>query len=203
MAKKNLNTNHPSSLGTILSRATLAIVSLILVFFFIWPQPKDSKKKVVKKEAKPSTSSKPLAKKTITPSLPPQKIEPTAKQGLGASLAQAPIPKPESRLNIPKDLNLGDQTITLRGGEWTLRLNITLSSEDKTFTRYAAPMRARLIQMTYFLVSHRVPEAMRHLDAEERLRNDLLERFKNVLRNREFELYFDAYELQEVEYEDE
>ena len=207
MVDKPSSGNLSSSYLSILSLTLIAFLLLAGIFFLIWPKQQKRQNKLVEvsqKEDKPKPQANLFkSRPKEASSLPPEKMDQVAIRGLGATLKDAKLPEPEKRANIPKDLHLGEQVITLKGGEWHLRLNLTLSSEEEGFSRYAGPLRSRLIQMTYFLVSHRVPEAMRSINAEERLRNDLLSRFRNVLRNHEFEIYFDAFSLEEVPLDEE
>lgn len=178
----------------------VALVSLI----FLWPET--SKTKIASKSNTDkeivSTSATPPAKKSIE-LIAPQKRNSPAQKGLGASLAQSPLPKASSKLSLPKDLNLGEHLIQLKGGEWRLRIMLTLSSEAPEFVRFAGPLKRRLIQMLFFLVHHRAPEALRLPSAEERLRSDLMTRFSNVLKRVDFEIYIDSFNLEEVEFVDE
>ena len=151
------------------------------------------------RDSTPTSLSEAPSIEVVSEPIPLEKQQTLARKGLGASLAQAPLPKPSARRELPKDLNLGEHLITLQGGEWRLRLTLTLSSDEPDFSRFAGPLRRRFIEMTFFLVSHRVPEGVRGPSGEERLRRDLLERFQNVLRDREFELYIDGYAVEEVE----
>ena len=207
MSSHRKRLHKTSGASSVVVYALCGLILLATVFWWSWP---DEVKPVVSAPppgefAESKTSEEPIesVRESIRDMNMPSTLRPTkesvARVGLGASLAQAPLPKPASRQDLPKDLSLGEHTISLKGGEWRLRLTLTLSSEGEEFIRYAAPLRRRLIQMIYFLVSHRVPEGMRTASGEERLRSDLKERFQNVLRGQEFELYIDGYSLERVE----
>ena len=187
----------------ILLLGIIGVFGVIGVVAYFWPH-------TLPVESSSSNVPRSLPQQVVTKSPPvhplpvqPQKKDSQAQIGLGASLAAAPLPKPKSRTFVSKDLHLGEHLIQLKGGENRLRITVTLSSDNPEFSRYAGPLRRRLIQMLFFLVSHRVPEAIRTDDGEERLRQDLLERYKNVLRNQDFEIFFDGFVLEEVEYYDE
>ena len=180
----------------------VSVFGVIGVLAYFWPQDLPvTHSNQIKAQSKPQDYQ---ITQTVSSELLPvqqQKRDSKARVGLGASLAAAPLPEPKSRVSISKDLHLGEHLIHLKGGEWRLRVTITLTSDNPEFSRYASPLRRRLIQMLFFLVSHRVPEAMRTVDGEERLRYDLYKRYKNVLRNQYFELYFDGFGLEEVEHD--
>ena len=99
----------------------------------------------------------------------------------------------------PREVSLGEQVITLRGAESQLRISVSVSTEDPLLMQRVVPLRGRLISMLYFLLSHRVPEALRTPSGEERLRRDLHQRYTNLLRSPEFELHFNAFALEERE----
>lgn len=136
---------------------------------------------------------------TPDPDRPPEKTDPVAQKGLGARFDQAKDHQVRRVVELPKDLSLREQVITLRGGEWQLRITVSLSSDDPQFVRRAAPLRGRLIEMLYFLVSHRVPESLRTPSGEDRLRSDLRIRYTNLLRTQDFDLYFDSLSLEAKE----
>ena len=138
-----------------------------------------------------------------SPQLPPEKIDPIVQHGLGAQVTGVEAHRARRVVELPKDLTLGEQVITMRGGEWQLRVNISLSSENSGFVRYAGPLKGKLIEMLYFLVSHRVPESMRTPSGEERLRADLHKRYSNLLRDQTFDLYFDSISLESKATDDE
>ena len=191
-------TDHKSSV--FIPLILFASVLSLIAFVYFWPT--ESPRKKIKKVSTNSQSS--IKPKPSVPTPPPELIAPQkrdspARKGLGASLADSPIPKASSRLNLPKDLNLGEHLIQLKGGEWRLRIMLTLSSESPEFVRFASPLKRRLIQMLFFLVHHRAPEALRMPSAEERLRADLMTRFANVLKQEDFEMYIDTFSLEEVE----
>jgi hypothetical protein len=200
MKKKDpkLAQNSPIYFFLLAMGGILMMVAILTIFWPVKPQVKRLPSPPVTESEEESQlpSHQPMEPSPTTLTF---KKETTAQVGLGASLASAPLPKPKSRIPISKDLNLGEHLIHLKGGEWRLRVSITLSSENPEFSRYASPLRRRLIQMLFFLVSHRVPEAMRTVSGEERLRQDLVDRYKNVLRDQSFELYFDGFALEEIE----
>ncbi len=174
---------------------------LLIGFYAIWPNTVPTQKTIPVKVARPvKAKNSRLTKAQEFELIAPQKKDSVAKKGLGASLAESPLPKPASKLSLPKDLSLGEHLIQLKGGEWRLRIMITLSSENKDFVRFASPLKRRLIQMLFFLVHHRASEALRLPSAEERLKSDLFTRFSNVLKKQDFELYIDSFSLEEVEY---
>ena len=195
-------TDHKSSV--FIPLILFASVLSLIAFVYFWPT--ESPRTKIKKISTISQSSiKPKPSVSAPPPelIAPQKRDSPARKGLGASLADSPIPKASSRLNLPKDLNLGEHLIQLKGGEWRLRIMLTLSSESPEFVRFASPLKRRLIQMLFFLVHHRAPEALRMPSAEERLRADLMTRFSNVLKQEDFEIYIDSFNLEEVELIDE
>ena len=187
--------------NTVIGFLAIGTLGLLFTLGLIWPEevkPLVHDASLAPDQALPKSTQaiqSESVNKNFDP-LPLEKQDLSSQLGLGASLAIAPLPKPSSKRELPKDLSLGEHVIPLLGGEWKLRLSLTLSSEEPEFSRYAGPLRRRLIEMVYFLVSHRVPEGMREPNGEERLRQDLLSRFKNVLRGQEFELYLDAYSLE-------
>jgi flagellar basal body-associated protein FliL len=203
--KKNdpkLAQSSPIYISLLAIGGILTMVAILTIFWPVKPQVKlqPSPPVTESEEGAEEESQPPIQQPTErSPSTLTVKKSSTAQVGLGASLASAPLPTPKSRLSISKDLNLGEHLIQLKGGEWRLRIAITMSSENPEFSRYASPLRRRLIQMLFFLVSHRVPEAMRTVSGEERLRQDLVNRYKNVLRDQSFELYFDSFALEEIE----
>ena len=181
-----------------------ALGTLVLGGLVLW--------RVLTKSNPPPTSPEPAAPQLVAQpapppppapildeDLPPEKIEPRAQLGLGAKVTEVEAHRTRRVVELPKDLSLGAQVITLRGGEWQLQVTISLSSEDPQFVRRAAPLRGKLIEMLYFLVSHRVPESLRTPSGEDRLRDDLHSRFSNLLRTKNFELYFDALSLEAKE----
>lgn len=197
-----MKANQPKSLSSLLiPLMLLASLFTLAALIYLWPSeaPKQTKDKVtlLKVNARkplPSTNRVPLE------IVAPQKKKSPAIKGLGASLAESPLPKASSKLSLPKDLSLGEHLIQLKGGEWRLRIMLTLSSDVPEFTRFASPLKRRLIQMLFFLVHHRAPEALRMPSAEERLIADLKTRFSNVLKKQEFEIYIDSFSLEEIEF---
>lgn len=95
--------------------------------------------------------------------------------------------------STPEELNLGEHVIQSLDEQWQLRVTISLASDQANFIRFAGALRGKLIEMVYFLVSRRAPEGLRSLEGEERLRSDLQQRFKNVLRGFEFTISIDQY----------
>lgn len=176
----------------------LTLLVLILVWR-LWPHSPEAPPPPKKaRPARTKTAARPAPPPPSTPvALPPQKTTPEAKLGLGAKVS-TPTPHQERRrAQIPSELDLREQVIALRGGEWQLRLVISITSDDPQVMRRAVPLRGKLIEMLYFLVSHRVPESMRTLGGEERLHADLHQRYANVLRSEDFELNINALNLEE------
>ena len=199
--------NSRSSDIVTLSMIGIAILGgLVLWRISTRPQktPPIPKQQALQRVSQPVSTPKYIAPEP-EPELPPEKTDPIAQRGLGARVTQDEPHRARRVIELPKDLSLSEQIITLRGGEWQLRVTISLSSEDAHFVRRAAPLRGKLIEMLYFLVSHRVPESLRTPSGEDRLRNDLHTRYSNLLRTKNFELYFDSLSLEEREtlFEDE
>ena len=114
-------------------------------------------------------------------------------RGLGARLKTLSPPLERATAwTGSKSFSLGVHTISLRGGEWRLRLKPVLSTMSPETYRLFAPYRKRFIQMLYFLVSRRAPEGLRSVGGEERLRSDYNVRLHNVLREHVFSLDFES-----------
>ena len=145
-------------------------------------------------------------KKTVTPErtptevdLPPEKRDPVAQAGLGSQVSTITETPERKEIDLPSDLNLGEHVIPIREEGWSIRLEIALSSDDPSFVRFAAPLRRRLIQMLYFLVSRRALEGVKGHGGEQRLQSDLEERYAQVLRHRSFTLTFLQFQIEENE----
>jgi len=197
--------NSQTSYTITLSLLGIAVLASIVLWSMLsQPTPPESRPtpRISQKTPQPIP---PVMRVTSPPSsqLPPEKIDPIVQRGLGAQVTGVKAHRARRVVELPKDLSLGEQVITLRGGEWQLRVTISLSSEDSGFVRYAGPLRGKLIEMLYFLVSHRVPESLRTPSGEERLRTDLHTRYSNLLRNQTFEIYFDSLSLEAKELSDE
>ena len=99
----------------------------------------------------------------------------------------------------PKSFSLGEKTITLKSLDWRLHITVVLSTDHAHTYRMLAPLRRRMVEMLYFLVSHRVARALQLDTSEERLREDLSKRYHNLLRNHDFSVDFENYELEKIE----
>ena len=125
------------------------------------------------------------------------------KKEINTRLKSVPLkstpPPLQKKWQGPKSFNLGTQSITLRSLDWRVHINVVLTTDQADTYQMFRPLRKRMIQMLYFLVSHRVARALQLDSGEERLRKDLSTRFHNLLRNREFDVDFEQYELEKVE----
>ena len=192
-----------SNLGVVLSVA-LSAGGLIGLMLWSTHQPAPPPRTVssalvntqrVNEASAPSLA--PLAVSSETPT-PPEKLDPTAVEGLGARVQTLTQTSKRKARELPSELSLGERLISLRGGEARLRISVSLSSDSPEVIQRAIPLRGRLTSMLYFLISHRVPEAMRTPSGEERLRRDLHQRFKNLLRRDDFKVHFDGLTLEEL-----
>ena len=113
-----MKVNPPDNTSSVLT-PLLFFASLFTLIALIYFWPREAPKKEIKKASKVSQVSSKAKSSIPTPPpelIAPQKKDSPARKGLGASLADSPIPKASSRLNLPKDLNLGEHLIQLKGG---------------------------------------------------------------------------------------
>lgn len=140
----------------------------------------------------------------VTPVSQPKKTSVPVKRLINHQIKSVPlkISPPaitEKSWKGPKSFSLGEKTITLKSLDWRLHITVILSTDHAHTYRMFAPLRRRMVEMLYFLVSHRVARALKLDTSEERLRDDLSKRFNNLLHNHEFSVDFENYELEKIE----
>lgn len=167
-----------------MNRVVLLIVALIAVAIglFVLLNPLEVEGP---EPSSPTAAPAPPAEAPPDPPPAPAKAEPvTAEPEKAEPRETEPDPAEPELEDGPFRYSLGNHRISLkeRDGRY-LQVEVTLVTSDRE-TRKEIPRRRRaLVRMLYFLVSHRSADAVTLADGPKRLGDDLMARYRNVLRS--------------------
>lgn len=141
----------------------------------------------------PAPSSIARLEPVAPPSAPTPATE-AAPPGVETITADAAVEPPKG----PFEVDLGRHTIHLDDPVQRRVLNVraTLVVEQFATSKEVRRRREELVRMMFFLGTHRVPEGAMGPEGRARFRDDLLERYRNVIRSsRVVDLTFSEYEV--------
>lgn len=169
----------------------LAALALLAFLFWYTPDQRAASALEVPAAAKPAAS----ASIEPAPSAAPRSANAprTAQPGTPAAVIDAGPPDPGG----PVTVDLGHHTIYLNDPveRRVMRFTLRLTVGNGVAAREARLRREELVRMAFFLGSHRVADGAVGQEGRDRFTNDLLERYRNVIRSGTL----DALELADYE----
>jgi flagellar basal body-associated protein FliL len=180
-----------------MSRTLLAIAAVVVVaavaFFLLWNP-----------EGRPAAPTAGPASVGAPPTAAPVAVVPrphapaSAEPAAPASEAQeAPAPDAAPPKG-PFEIDLGRHVVHLHDPEKgrVLKVGLKITVDKPTVAREVRLRNEELVRMMFFLGSHRVADGAMGPDGQERFRQDLLDRFRNVIHDGQVEdLVFTQYEV--------
>lgn len=171
----------------------VGLAALALLAFLFWYTPEQRAAAALKVPKAPE----PAAAASIAPgpSAAPRSADAprTAQPGTPAAVIDAGPPDPGG----PVTVDLGNHTIYLNDPveRRVMRFTLRLTVGNGVAAREARLRREELVRMAFFLGSHRVADGAVGQEGRDRFANDLLDRYRNVIRSGSL----DALELADYE----
>jgi hypothetical protein len=169
----------------------LAALALLAFLFWYTPERRAASALSVPVAAEPAASGS----SAPGPSAAPRSANAprTAQAGTPAAVIDAGPPDPGG----PVTVELGNHTIYLNDPveRRVMRFTLRLTVGNGVAAREARLRREELVRMAFFLGSHRVAEGALGQEGRDRFANDLLDRYRNVIRSGTL----DALELADYE----
>lgn len=172
----------------------VGLAALALLAFLFWYTPEQRAASALKVTPPPAEAVANAASSPSPSAAPRSANAPrTAQPGTPAAVIDAGPPDPGG----PVTVDLGNHTIYLNDPveRRVMRFTMRLTVGNGVAAREARLRREELVRMAFFLGSHRVAEGALGQEGRDRFTNDLLDRFRNVIRSGSL----DALELADYE----